>query len=423
MAGGMWIGVMLGLVAAGGALAWLGLEVARFVGSDPLAYAMDMGALGVGFVALWMVFAKLARHVRDLGRLRDAIGTNRGRNDRLEEWEQGRSDELGAIGRAVAELVRRERRGAVSGGGNLAAVVALLAEPVLVLAETGRIATINPPAARILGMGAEPGRDVYDLLHRPELFRAIERARESGETVAATLRRGDGAELPARVADLGLQNGAVVLFQGGTVAARSLAAPAGRGGQAHTGDEEPLVTLPMTALWVSTAATLAGDHRVVAVGTVRLSGPRVFPTVSLELTIDPGDAVVEGGSGAATTHGARDFAGAWPVIAQTLRGSVPIGSDVAAALAALGREAERAGLPPWEPPPALDLGRLAAALDPALAGLGPEALADRLGISADERHGAFAPAYRMAGVAAAVVTRLVERGVDTHAGARAIQSG
>lgn len=421
MAGGMWIGVMLGLVAAGGALAWLGLEVARFVGDDPLAYAMDMGALGVGFVALWMVFARVARHARDLRNFRDAIGTIRNRNERLEEWEHGRTDELGAIGRAVADLLRRERRSAGTGGASLAAVVAFLAEPVLVLAETGRIATINAPAARILGAGAEPGRDVYDLLHRPELFRAIERARESGEPVSATLRRGDGTELAARVADLGLQNGALVLFQGGTVAARALAAPAGRGGQAHTGGDEPLVTLPMAALWVATARAASGGERVVAVATVRLSGPRVFPTVSLELPIDPGEPLVAGGCAIATESGARGFADAWPVVAQALRGSVAIGVGIDATVATLAGELERAGAPPWEPPPLLDLGRLAVAVDPALAGLGADALADAFGVPADDRHGAFAPAYRLAGLASAVVRCLVERGVDSHAAARAAQ--
>lgn len=421
MAGGMWIWVMVGLAAAGGALAWLGLEAARFVGDDPLAYALDMGALGVGFVALWMVFARLSRHIRDLGRLRDAIGTIRNRNERLEDWEQGRTDELGAIGRAVADLLRRERRTGGAGGASLAAVVAVLAEPVLVLAETGRIATINGPAARILGIGAEPGRDVYDLLHRPELFRAIQRARESGEAVAATLRRGDGAELAARVADLGLHNGALVLFQSGTVAARALAAPAGRGGQAHTGAEEPLVTLPMTALWVSHAANAAGALRVVAVGTVRLSGPRVFPTVSLELPIDPGEPVVSDGNAVPPVPDARGFAGAWPVIVQALRGTIVVGVAVADTVAILAREAELAGAPVWEPPPLLDVGRLAAVLDPALSGRDAEALADALAIPEDRRHGAFAPAYRLAELASAVVGRLVEQGVDTHAAARAAQ--
>ncbi|NYZ11551.1 DNA polymerase III subunit epsilon [Azospirillum sp. RWY-5-1] len=420
MAGGMWIGVMLGLAGAGAALAWLGLEAARLVGDDPLAYALDMGALAVGVIALWVVFARLSRHVRDLGRLRDAIGTIRHRNERLEEWEQGRTDELGAIGRAVADLLRRERRSGGAGGGNLAAVAALLAEPVLVLAETGRIATINGPAARILGTGAEPGRNVYDLLHRPELFRAIERARESGEAVVATLRRGDGAEVTARVADLGLHNGALVLFQTGTVDARALAGPAGRGVQAHTGDDEPLVTLPMTALWVATASTAAGGERVVSVGTVRLSGLRVFPTVSLELSIDPGEPVLAEGS-AAVAPGARGFAGAWPVIQQALRGTVVVAVAATDTVAALAREAELAGLEAWEPPPALDVGRLAAAVDPALAGLGADALADALGIPEDRRHGAFAPAYRLAELASTVIGRLVEQGVDTHAAARAAE--
>ncbi|HYD67754.1 PAS domain-containing protein [Azospirillum sp.] len=417
--GGTWRTVIVGLAVAAMALAWVGVDavqraspgVGPGVGEDRDAAYAVIGALGLGVLALWVVFTRLSRHFRDIGQLDGDLGALRGRGELPAGW-QGRSDELGRLAAAVGDLLRRDRRAGGRGEDKLAAVVAALEEPVLLLTDTGRIAALNGPASRMLGTVVAPGMDVYDLLDRPELFRAIERARDAGQPVSAVLRRNDGREFPARVADLGLQAGVAIVVPLRASDVRALLPPetgVRRAARApHLGDGEPLGAVPLVAL--SVATDTAG--RVTGVGTVRLSGGRVFRTVSLDLTLDPGEGV--------PPPGARPFADAWPVIAEALRNVAVAGLDAEAALAALAGEVERAGLPPFDPPPALDLGRIAAALDPALAGLDPARLAAALGVVHEDGPAGAPLALLTAEIAAALLLRLDAQGVRTLGEARAL---
>ncbi|MGQ9367335.1 exonuclease domain-containing protein [Azospirillum sp. ST 5-10] len=428
--GGTWRVAILGLAVAGLAIAYLGVDVAQRTGADAEAFATDMAAAGLGVIALWFVFARLSRHFRDMERLRDDLAALRHLPGPPGSWDGGRMDELGRLADAVAEAFRRERRAGGRAGDRLAAVAMALEEPVLTLDENGRIATLNAAAARLLGNNAAPGMDVYDHIDRPALFRAIEQARAAGELAAATLARRDGSEFPARVADLGLGAGVAVVFPVRPPEYRPAraAVPAGR---AHGADHEPLGTLPMTALWVATSEPQTGGGRVVGVGTVRLSGGRVFRTVSFDLLVDTGEPLP---AAAAAAHGiaplalagARPFAEVWPVVAEALRGSLVVGVGVEAALAALGREVERAGIGPFEAPPALDLGRLAAALDPALdlAAAEPDlpALAAAVGVEHHEGPNGTPHALLAAELASVLVHRLDARGIATLGETRALMA-
>lgn len=430
MSGGAWRSVLVALALAGLTLGYLGTEVGRLVGDDRMTLYLDLAAVGIGVLALWSVFVRLGRHIRDLERLRDDIAGVRGRADAPAGWGAGRDDPVGRLAQAVADLLRRVRGGPGRAGERLAGVVAAVEEPVLVLDEVGRVEAANAAASRVLDLVA--GADVYDVLSRPELFRAIERARESGQTVSAVLRRSDGPDVPARIKDLGFQAGVVlVLPLRGTetlprlTGERALPRPPGRAprtGQ-HLGDEEPLVTLPMVALWVATTEPEDGGS-VVAVGTVRLAGARVFRTVSLDLLVDPGgpvsaEATAVHGVGTAMVEGARPFAEVWPVVADALRGCVVVGIGVEAALAALARGCVQAGLPEPDLPPWLDLGRLAAVLDPALQGAGLDRLAGAFGVERPAGPAPLSPVMAEAELAAAVIARLERNGVTTHGQARA----
>lgn len=402
--GGTWRAVVLGLAVVGMALVWLASELVRRAGDDRGSFVLAVAAAGLGVLALWWVFSRLVRHFRDLERLASDLSALRHRSDLPADW-QARPDEVGRVAAALAELLHRERRTG-DGGGRLATVAAALEEPVLVLSDLGRIALLNPAAARLFGPSVAVGMDVYDVLDRPELFRAIERARGAGQPVPATLRGPGGAELPVQVVDFGLQAGVALVFPFHPAArpllpARpSVATPAAA---PAIGEHEPLAALPMVALSVEQAG-----GRVVGVGTVRLSGARVFRTVSLDVPVNPGEPV---------PGGARPFATAWPVIAEALHHAVVVGVDVDAALAALRMEIGRAGLPAMEEPPALDLRRLAAALDPASAGKDLMALATHFGVAP---HPNGPHALLTAELAAALLRRLAERGITTLGEARAL---
>ena len=420
-----WRAVILGLGVAGMALVYLANELVQRAGKDSSLFAIALAVAGIGVVALWWAFSRIIRHFRELDRLAVDLADLRHRNELSGDWE-ARGDELGRLAVALAELLRRERRTGGHDVSRLGAVAAALEEPLVVLNDTGRIALLNAAATRLFGAGVVAGADIYSVIDRPDLFRAIERARGAGQPVSAVLHGPGGTELPVQVADFGLQSGAALVFP--------FMAPAQplRPFQPSVSDAAPppvvdehesLAALPVLALWV---ATVAG--RVISVGTMRLSGARVFRTVSLDVPVNPGEPVpaellAAHGITAQEMADARPFAVAWPVIAQALRYCVVVGVDVDAALAALRAELERAGLPPFETPPTLDLRRVAAALDPASAGRDLPGLAAQFGVV---HHGgpAGAPhALLTAELASALIRRLDERGTATYGEATALADG
>lgn len=391
--GGTWRGVVLGLAVTGMTLVWLANETLRHAGDDRTSFVLTAAAAGLGVLALWWVFTRLVRHFRDLERLGGDLSGLRHRGEMAADW-LSRRDEVGAIALAVAELLHGERHG--DAGGRLAVVAAALEEPVVVVGDLGRIALLNPAASRLFGPGVAVGMDVNDVLERPALFRAIEQARGAGQAVAAVLHGPGGVELPAHVVDFGLRAGVALVFPFHPTAQPLLPARpsvTGPSAAATINGWHPLAALPMVALTVDLAA-----GRVTGVGTVRLSGARVFRTVSLDVPVSP-DGI-----------GGRPFAAVWPVITGALHHAVVVGVEVGAALAALEAEAARAGLPPLEMPPALDLRRLAAALDPACGDDDLTALAARFGVVP---HPGAPHALLAAELAATLLRRLDARGITT----------
>ncbi|ANC92019.1 DNA polymerase III subunit epsilon [Azospirillum humicireducens] len=458
MKGGVWRVAMLGLVVAAATLVFLGVEITQLAAADRTAFTRDLMVCGIGLLAVWFVFSRLTRHFSDLERLADRLSGGRTRID-LEPWSGGRGGEVGRLAEAAAGLIRGGERspgaGASAdapvadgqsglgplglgplGGGRMdravRAALVLADDPVLIIDELGRVERLNPAAVRLLEV--EEGADIGKALLRDDLARAIERARGGGAPVSAVLRRTEEGELSARLVDLGLNSGVMLSFP-----ARGMANGAGLTGKraltlrqaqsaAPLGDDEPLAALPFVALWVATAGAEPDSGAVIAVGTVRLAGARIFPTVSLALLIDPIDPVPEEatarhGIGTAMVAGERPFAAVWPSIQDALHNCIAVGIGIDPALAALARSAVLAGVSDPALPQGLDLGVLAAALDPALAGAPPDRLAAAFGLPSRPRNGPQGEALAVAELAAALFTRLTERGILTQGQARALVAG
>jgi DNA polymerase-3 subunit epsilon len=448
MKGGVWRVAMLGLAVAAATLVFLGVEITQLAAEDRTAFTRGLTICGIGLLAVWFVFSRLSRHFGDLERLADRLSGGRNRID-LEPWSGGRGGEVGRLAEAAAGLVRGGDplagdgpsadgplgRGPFGGGRMDRAVRAALVladDPLLIIDELGRVERLNPAAARLLEV--EEGADIGKALLRDDLARAIERARGGGAPVSAVLRRTEEGELSARLVDLGLNSGVMLSFP-----ARGMANGAGLTGKraltlrpaqpaAPLGDDEPLAALPFVALWVATAGVEPDSGPVIAVGTVRLAGSRIFPTVSLALLIDPIDPVPEAatarhGIGTAMVAGERPFAAVWPAIQDALHNCIAVGIGTDQALAALARSAALAGVGDPALPQGLDIGVLAAALDPALAGASPDRLAAAFGLPHHACSGPQREAMTVAELAAALFTRLTERGVLTQGQARALVAG
>lgn len=453
MRGGVWRVAMLGLAVAAATLVFLGVEITQLAAADRTAFTRDLTVCGIGLLAVWFVFSRLTRHFGDLERLADRLSGGRNRVD-LEPWSGGRGGEVGRLAEAAAGLIRGGEQmpadgpsadGPLGGGPQgvgllgggrmdraVRAALVLADDPLLIVDERGRVERLNPAAARLLEV--EEGADIGKALLRDDLARAIERARGGGAPVTAVLRRTEEGELSARLVDLGLNSGVILSFP-----ARGMANGAGLTGkraltlhQAHPaaplGDDEPLAALPFVALWVATAGVEPDAGPVIAVGTVRLAGSRIFRTVSLALLIDPIDPVPEEatarhGIATAMVAGERPFAAVWPAIQDALHNCIAVGIGIDQALAALARSAAQAGIAEPALPQALDLGVLAVALDPALAGASTDQLADAFGLPRRPRSGPQGEAMAVAELAAALFTRLTERGILTQGQARALVAG
>ena len=442
MKGGVWRVVMLGLAVTAAALVFLGVEITQLAADDRTAFTRGLAICGLGLLSVWFVFSRLSRHFRDLDRLSDRLSGARNRVD-LEPM----SGELARLAVAVS-MARGSERGLGEGslgsppghgplgGGRidraLRAALALSDDPLVVLDEQGRVEQLNPAASRLLAL--EEGADIGKSLLRDDLARAMERARGGGVPITAVLRRTEDGELSARVADLGLSAGVLLSFP-----ARGMAHAAGLSGKrtlslrpaqppSPLGDEEPLAALPFVALWVATAGVEEGSGPVIAVGTVRLVGSRIFRTVSLALLIDPvepvpAEAAARHGIGTAMVAGERPFAAVWPAIQEALHNCIAVGIGIDSAIAALARSAALAGIAEPALPLTFDLGALAAALDPALAGASPDRLAEAFALPRHPRTGPQGEARAQAELAVALLSRLTERGVVTQGQARALIAG
>lgn len=416
MAGRTSGGAALAVLAAAGALGWLGKDVLGEGVRTPDAVA----ALVLGAVALGFLYARLARHFRTLERLTAALASHRERDTVLREVARSHGGELGELAAAVADALSADRHGAMPGpAGGLPAVLAALDQPVIVAADGGRIAAVSPAARRLFGEGAAPGTELRLLVERPQLFRALEQARLAGAPVAARLSRPDGSGLAATVADLGLGRGCVLAFSDGPTAlpAPPFAGDHPAGGAAVTAAMVPAATQPLaTARYVVLRAEwdqVGGQSRLTGLATVHLSGPRVFPSLSLDFTMMPPAQAFAG----ERQGGGRPFAAVWPALEEDLRGAVLLGFEMERLAASLGEECRLAGLPRWQVPAALDLGRLAAALDPTLGTADESGCLNHFVIDTT-----LVPARRLAALASRLLERLIGRGVGTVGAAMALSA-
>lgn len=415
-----WRLTVLGLAATGGALSWMGMDALSRAGNDWWEQGPAIGAFAGGFAGLWLVFAQLARHFRseaDLlrelhgaaARLGPAVGDNV-------------SEEVGQIVAAIDARLHPQPMPMITGSPRTRALASLVEEPLLVIDGGGIIEMSNAPALHQFGVGAETGREARLLFNEAEWVHAVERAKASAGPVAVTLHRGElGGEMSGRLVSLGAA-GEVAL----ALTRVPVATITSRVRQAfRPDDDEPLVTLPLMAVWAATTTPDLADGRLIAFGCLRLSGPRVFRTMSLDVLVDPGEpvrpeATARHGIADGEVRGTRSFAESWPDIERMLRGCVLVGVGVEAVLDLLRREADKAGADSAPDYPLLDLAALAAAADDGAPDRPLERLCADFAVEPPARFGAFAPVHAAAEIAARVVQTLALRGVTTFAAADAV---
>lgn len=178
-----------------------------------------------------------------------------------------------------------------------------------------------------------------------------------------------------------------------------------------------LADLPILVLDLETTGLDVRRDRVVSVGALPGQGAQIHQDEVLdffvhpERPIPPRSTAIHGITDAMVA-GALAFVGAFPKLSAMLTGRVVVGHNIGFDLAILRGECKRVGLD-WADPVALDIVRLAAALDPRERDLTLDGMAARWGISVSGRHTALGDARMAAEMWKCLLPRLDDAGVVT----------
>lgn len=190
---------------------------------------------------------------------------------------------------------------------------------------------------------------------------------------------------------------------------------------AFAGMSPPLTTrlenLPVLVADLETTGLDVCRDRVVSIGAISGRGAELDRDGSLDLLVDPERPIPPRST---AIHGITDtmvenapaFPDAFQELDALLTDRVIVGHNIGFDLAILRGECKRVAVA-WSRPIALDLVRLAAALDPKERDLSLEGMAQRMGVTVAGRHTALGDALMAAEIWAHILPHLNAAGVET----------
>lgn len=394
----------------------------RQAGAREIAAA---GAAILAVAALWHVYGLVRRHFRDLDRARGAIVTLTGdRSAVLPRYEaEDTGLEIERLYGALADLTARYAEERAAPDRKLGAILASVAEALVVITEQGQVSLVNYPAKALLGgERVRIGTSVFAALERGPVIAALERARQEGGAVEATLRTVEGTEIPARILGLEEHGGAVLSFTNDLAEHRAEVShdlalhdrPPARG---SLSDDTRIADLHATVLDTETTGLIPAVDRVVSIGAVRVCGGRLYRGMSFDRLVRPGvpiparSTAVHGITDAMVTD-AEVFPAVFAGLAPLVRDTVWVGHNIAFDIAMLRQECALAGLS-WAEPVALDTLLLASALKLEAPGLSLENLAAHFSVDVHGRHTALGDSLVTAEIFIRMLPLLAEAGVET----------
>jgi len=399
------------LLAKGGAEGWWALAIA------------GGAACAIG---CWIGYETTKEHFQALDRLRGFAVAMRAAGGGVSLGGPPVGDmESAALRDAMIDALSARDMQRTAGDNRLAAILANLPDAVVVVTARGQVSLLNGPAKRLLGADrAALGTSLFDAISRDSLIAAWNDARRIARPVQARLNLAEGGNVPATVADLGPQAGALIVIAAPD--APSVKATLDHDLSLH---EAPPVAppptrstaldeLPLAALDTETTGLVPVADRIVSLGGVRLHGATIYRATALDRLVRPGVPVPPRAS---AIHGLTDAmladAQAFPAHLEALQslidGAVPVGHNIGFDMAIIDAECRRAAIA-WTPPAyTLCTLRLAAALDPQEENLDLEAVAVRHGLDPLGRHSALGDSLLTAALWQRMLPRLHERGIAT----------
>jgi DNA polymerase-3 subunit epsilon len=383
----------------------------------------------IGLGALWLLRDALDDHLRDLARLHALTVALRARDEIPAIFPVANDYETTQLRESLLALAEEITVWATTPDRRLAAVLAAVSEPLIVVTASGQVSLVNRAAREALGEERVAlGTSVFAALVREPVETALAAARAAGGSAKAPLETVNGHRFEARIS----------LFENGEGAVITLPREhtGGAGDVAHDlslhdlppsappPDESTLLTeLPVTVLDLETTGLDPARDRIVAIGAVRMHGPAIFRASTFDCLVNPGVPIPRAstaihGIGDSTVAAVPSIAVHLPKLMDLVSGRVVVGHSIGFDLKTLSAEAARAGLP-WEAPLALDTLQIVAALDPREEALDLEHVVVRHGLAVLGRHTALGDALMTAELWRLVIARLADRGVRTLGEAQA----
>ncbi len=422
----------LGIAIAALGVAAILLGLAAFAADLELGFGLGRGMAIAGAV-MALIAGPLAvnlakRHATGLRLLRTALQGIGDRPDRVlaKEAPPQLDAELADLWNHVSALSARQSP-ELQQTRRMAAILAALPQPVLVITTQGLVTLANQPAMDFLGGGRlQPGTSVFDAIDRTSFARQTQNA-GYGPSIAINLELTDGTACRAHLRRLPEKDGVVIAFD---------AAPGGETGLVHALDlhetlppriapqpDALLDELDAVVLDCETTGLNVGLDRLISLGAVRLHGGRIARREIIDVLVNPGEAIPPAST---AIHGitdamirqARPLTEQWDHIEPMLRDCVIVGHNIGFDLTLLEAELRRAGIR-WQRPPSLCTLQLASALDPQLQDLNLEALAQTYGIAVSGRHTALGDALVTAEVYLHLLALMQAKGDRTLADAQA----
>jgi DNA polymerase-3 subunit epsilon/CBS domain-containing protein len=181
----------------------------------------------------------------------------------------------------------------------------------------------------------------------------------------------------------------------------------------------PLTGLRCVVLDTETTGLQVDRARIISVGAVCIDGTEIEADTEQSFLIDPGEPIPEASS---KIHGLYDgdvrgtgsFEDVVSPLLDAITGRVVVGHNIGFDLAMLAQEHRRAAMA-WTPPPALDTGLLARAVNPHLPDGSLDTVAAWLGVDIVDRHTALGDARATAQVYLRLLPKLLGAGVRSFA--------
>ena len=337
-------------------------------------------------------------------------------------------DSIDRLHLAVADLIGRRRIAQAELDRRLEQILGALPDPVVAVTPEGLVSLVNAAGRALFeSSGSVVGTSIYELLTPAGLAAAMAESRALGIATDCGLETVSGARLEASVSAFPDAGGAVIRFAAGQrvlgLVEHDLSLhdrPRGR-----VTAETPLGDLPAVVLDTETTGLDPRRDRLVSLGAIRLTGPRIHRGQLLDLLINPGRQIP---AVSTAVHGISDlmvrpapgYRDVAPKILAAIDGVAVIGHHTLFDLTVLRRASTAVGID-WQDPPWLDTALLFSALHPEARDFDLDAVSEAYGLTVHGRHTALGDALATAELYVKLLSELETRGIRTLGQAMAFQ--